>query len=107
LATALASLADTPSIRVEIGEVAEERYPSAVETAAYVFVVEAIDSAVSRGATRAAVGAIREDGQLVVTVEDDGFEPRAPSVQLVDRVGAVGGSMDVGGNGIRAGLPCA
>jgi signal transduction histidine kinase len=106
LATALATLADTAPLQLEITDVAEERYPSPVETGAYVLVVEALDNAATRGATHATVTAVRDNDQLVVTVEDDGSERTSAMVQLDDRVGALGGRLVVGSMTLRATIPC-
>ena len=107
LAPALATLADTAQIPVEIVDSPEERYASPVETAAYVVVAEALEDASTRGATRARVRAVREDGLLMVSVDDDGAERASAMVQVADRVGALGGSMDVGPVTLSAQIPCA
>jgi signal transduction histidine kinase len=106
LGPALASLAETAPLPVEIADTPGERYPASVETAAYSVVAEAIDDAARRGGTYAAVAAIRDDGQLVVTVEDDGCARTSEPIHLADRVGAVGGSLDVGQTTLRAEIPC-
>ena len=107
LGPALASLADAAPLAVEIGETTEERYSAPVETTAYLVVAEAIDDAARRGASYAAVGAIRDDERLVVSVEDDGSERNSTMVRVSDRVGAVGGSFEVGSTILRAEIPCA
>jgi signal transduction histidine kinase len=106
LAAALATVADTAPLQVQIGDVAEERYSSSVEAAAYLLVVEAVEDAVARGATRAAVTANRDDEQLVVIVQDDGSERTSEMVRLADRVGALDGSLEVGPMMLRAVIPC-
>jgi signal transduction histidine kinase len=107
LAAALATLADTAPLQVQISGVAEERYPSSSETAAYLLVVEALEDAAARDATYAAVTAAREDERLVVSVEDDGFGRTSAMAQSADRVGALGGSLEVGSMILRAEIPCA
>jgi signal transduction histidine kinase len=107
LAAALATLADTAPLEVQIRDVTEERYPSSIETAAYLLVVEALEDAAARGAAYAAVTAAREDERLVVNVEDDGFGRTSTMVQSADRVGALGGSLEVGSMILRAEIPCA
>jgi hypothetical protein len=47
------------------------------------------------------------EDMLVVTVDDDGAGRDVPLVHVADRVGALAGSLEVGGNTIRAELPCA
>jgi signal transduction histidine kinase len=106
LAAALATLADTAPLVLDLEGVAGERYPGPVETAAYVVVVEALDDATARGATYAAVTAVRDNDELVVTVEDDGSERTSTIVQLDDRVGALGGRLEVGSMTLRAAIPC-
>jgi signal transduction histidine kinase len=107
LAAALATLADTAPLVVEIREAAGERYLGPVETAAYLVVAEAIDDAVSRGASYAAVSVFRHDERLVVKVEDDGSGRTSTMIHLADRVGAVGGHLEVEPTTLRAEIPCA
>jgi hypothetical protein len=50
---------------------------------------------------------VRRDGSvLVMAIEDDGAPRSSPLVHLADRVGALGGSLDVGDTTLRAELPC-
>ena len=107
LGPALASLAETASLAVEIDETTGERYPASVETAAYQVVAEAIEDAATRGGTYAAVSAIRAGDQLVVEVEDDGSQRTSTLVRLADRVGAAGGTLQVEPTTLRAEIPCA
>ena len=74
LAPALASVADTAPLRVVIRGMPEQRYPSSVETAVYLLVVEAVHDAAHRGATYAAATAHHVNEQLVIIVEGDGSE---------------------------------
>jgi signal transduction histidine kinase len=106
LAAGLETLADAAPIPVEIGGMAEERYPAAVETAAYFVVAEAIADAARRGAGYAAVSALRDEELLVVEVEDDGSERTSALVHLTDRVGALGGRLEVEPKRLRAEIPC-
>jgi hypothetical protein len=48
----------------------------------------------------------RQEGVLIVAVEDDGAPRSSPLVHLADRVGALGGSLHVGDTSLRAELPC-
>jgi signal transduction histidine kinase len=107
LGPALASLADAAPFAIEIADTAEERYPAAIETTAYVVVAEAIDDAARRGARYAAVSALRDDERLVVKVEDDGSERTSTMTHVADRVGAVGGRLEVEPTTLRADIPCA
>jgi signal transduction histidine kinase len=107
LAPALATLADAAPLPVEIRDTAQDRYPAAVETAAYLVVAEALDDAAGRDASHAAVSATRDGGRLVVTVQDDGTDRSSAMVQLADRVGALDGRLAVEPTRLQAELPCA
>jgi signal transduction histidine kinase len=107
LAPALATLVDEAALAVEIGETAGERYPASVETTAYLVVAEAIDDAARRGASYAVVSAPLVDERLLVKVEDDGSERTSTMIHLADRVGAIGGRLEVEPTTLRAEIPCA
>jgi signal transduction histidine kinase len=107
LAPALATLADEAPLPVELGEVTPHRYAPPVETAAYRTVADAVDDASARGATFVAVRVSPDRGRLFVNVEDDGVARRSQLVTLVDRVGALGGSVEAGPTTLRAEIPCA
>jgi signal transduction histidine kinase len=106
LAPALATLADEAPLPVELGEIPPERYSAPVETAAYLTVTEAIADAVGREATFVSVDVAREDQQLVVQVRDDGGGGTSRLLHLADRVGALGGSLEVRPHSLRAEIPC-
>ena len=78
-----------------------ERLPSAVETAAYFVVAEALTNVAKyAGATHARVDVRRAGAELVVEVEDDGAGGAVPGGGsglrgLADRVGALDGSLEV------------
>jgi signal transduction histidine kinase len=105
LGPALATLAEAAPLAVET-ETAKERYPAPVETAAYLVAAEAIDDAARRGATYVAVSVLQEGDRLVVKVEDDGSERASTMIHLDDRVGAVGGGLEVEATTLRAEIPC-
>ena len=107
LAPALATLADTAPLPVQILRAGDRRYPAPVEAAAYFTVAEAVDDAARRGADRAVVTAAPDGGRLVVTVEDNGTERDSPMVTLADRVGALGGRLFIKETVCRAEIPCA
>jgi signal transduction histidine kinase len=107
LGPALETLADGAPLAVEIGVAPAERYPAQVENTAYLVVAEAVDDAVRRGASYVAVKAARSDGRLAVDIEDDGSERTSTLINLADRVGAVGGDLEVRAAGLRAEIPCA
>ena len=107
LVAALTTLADEAPLPVELGEVTTERYPAAVETAAYLTGAEAISDAARRTATFVSVDVRREGMRLVVTVGDDSAAERSALVHLSDRIGALGGSLEVEATTLRAVIPCA
>jgi signal transduction histidine kinase len=107
VAPALATLADTAPLPVQILRADDRRYPAPVEAAAYFTVAEAVGDAARRGAGRAAVTAAYEGGRLVVTVEDNGTDRDSPMVTLTDRVGALGGNLLIKQTVCRAEIPCA
>ena len=101
LAAAVEALSE--DTRLGIAALPQERFPPAVETAAYLVIAEAARA----GAVR--VSAERRDAALVVEVEAEA-EP-AGLLDLEDRVGALDGRLGVehasdGGVRIRAEIPC-
>ena len=107
LAPALASLADTAPIPVAIDGVPHERFPTSIEATIYVLVADAIQDAADRKATRAAVNADHDGDQLRILIEDDGVERTSSMIQAVDRVGSLGGTLEVGPRVLRGEIPCA
>jgi signal transduction histidine kinase len=103
LAAALEALAEGTPAPLRIAAVPQERFPPAVETAAYMVVAETAKAGAAR------VSATRRNGVLVVDVETEA-EPDG-LVDLEDRVGALDGRLAVkrapGGRvRIRAEIPC-
>jgi signal transduction histidine kinase len=101
LAAALEALAEESPLRV--GALPRERFPVAVETAAYLVVAEAAKAGTARATAE------RRNAVLVVAVEAKA-EPEA-LFDLEDRVGALDGRLTVepapaGGVRIRAEIPC-
>jgi signal transduction histidine kinase len=107
LAPALWNLVDEAPIAVELVEPVAERYPHAVEAAAYVMVDDAVADAARREATHAHVRTRRDGTNLVVEVEDDGAEPTAVPIHLADRLGALGGRVERHAAVLRGEIPCA
>jgi signal transduction histidine kinase len=107
LAPALATLADEAPLAVELDELERTRQSPAVERTAYVIVAEAIDDAELRDATSLSVRVHREDDRLLIKVEDNGARRSGGLLHLADRVGALGGALDVGDTTLRAEIPCA
>jgi len=106
LGPALATLAESAALPLEIGDVTAKRYPASVESAAYRTVVETLSDAARRGATHVAVSARWDDHELVIEVSDDGGERTGGMIRLGDRVGSLGGSLDVSRRLVRAEIPC-
>jgi signal transduction histidine kinase len=106
LAPAVATLAETAALPVEILNLVEERYAPAVETAAYLLMAEGIDDAAHRDASHVTVDIVQNGERLMVTVEDDGINRTSQLVQLADRVGALDGRLMVEPTRLRAELPC-
>jgi signal transduction histidine kinase len=106
IAAALATLADTAPLPVEILQTDDRRCPAAAEAAAYFTVAEAVEDAACRGAGHATVTVVREGGQLIVTIQDDGTARAASLITLADRVGALGGSLLIQPTSCRAEIPC-
>jgi signal transduction histidine kinase len=119
LAGALESLAVRTPLPVMIDAAPEERLPVEIEAAAYFVACEAIANAVKHArATQIRVSAQRNNGTLVIEVEDDGVGGARENGTgsglrgLVDRVEAHGGTLRIEsepGEGTRVvgELPCA
>ena len=96
----------------------DERYPQAIETAAYFVVAEALANIGKHAQARSAEVLIaRHNGQVVIEVSDDGQggadSHTGGGLQgLADRVGALEGTLTIAsepgtGTTIRAEIPCA
>ena len=107
LEAALPTLADVAPLTVQLQDVTDQRFPAAVEAGAYVTVDEAIRDAAARRATAINVIAVVHDGRLVITIDDDGAPRDASLVDVADRVGALGGGLDLAPTNLRAEIPCA
>jgi signal transduction histidine kinase len=109
LGPAFEALGRRAAIPTSIAAVPGERFPAAVEAAAYFFVSEALANAAKHSdATQIVVAAASRDDRLIVEVTDDGVGGADPSGAglrgLQDRVAALGGTLTVGstrGNGTR------
>jgi len=115
LAAAVEVLAERIPIPVR-ATVDEERLPSDVEAAAYFVIAEALTNATRHAqATTVSVVANAQEGQLVISVADDGRGGADTSAGsglqgLVDRVAAVGGRLVIEsppgqGTVVRASIP--
>jgi signal transduction histidine kinase len=116
LGPALGALADRVPVPVEVEIAVDERYPPAVEAAAYFFVAEALTNVAKYAqATLAQVEVHRAGHELVVTVTDDGvggadMEAGSGLRGLQDRLSAVDGTLAIEsppgeGTRLRAALP--
>lgn len=117
LDAALRAAARRSPVEVEL-HACEERFPAAIETAAYYVVAEALTNVAKYArASHATVRVVAEEGRVVVEVRDDGVGGADPSsgsglLGLGDRVEALGGSLAVEsppgeGTLVRAVLPLA
>ncbi len=117
LGPALEMLAGRAPVPVDIEALPADRLPVAVEAAAYFVVAESLTNLAKYAeAQSVSVRAMREDGHLVVEVEDDGKGGADPAQGsglrgLADRVAALDGRLDVvsppgSGTLVRAVLPC-
>jgi signal transduction histidine kinase len=107
LAAAFGALADEAPLPLELGELPDGRYSTPVETAVYLAVAEAVRDAFERRATFVAADVVRDGERLVLGVRDDGAARTSALVHLLDRIGALGGSVEVGPTTLRAAVPCA
>jgi signal transduction histidine kinase len=117
LASALGELAGRTALSVNV-EATAERFPSALEAAAYFVASEGLTNAVKHAhASSVAVSAARENGSLVISITDDGVGGAAPApgsglAGLADRVHAQGGTLRLDstpgmGTRLTVELPCA
>jgi signal transduction histidine kinase len=116
LGAAVRSLADRAPIPVEV-DAGDERYPAAIETAAYFVVAEALNNIAKHAAARSAAVTIdRRNGRLRVEVSDDGRGGAVATAGgglqgLADRVAAAGASLTLAsepgaGTTLHVELPC-
>ena len=115
LGAAVDGLAERAPLPVDI-DIADDRYPTAVESAAYFVAAEALTNVAKYAeASTARVTARRVAGDLVLAVEDDGVGGARPAPGsglsgLRDRLTALDGTLTVdsppgGGTRIRAVIP--
>lgn len=117
LGAALRSLAERSSVPVDLACVPEGRFVPEVEATTYFLVSEALANVAKHaGASQASVTVHRGDDRLDIDVTDDGKGGASMTGSglrgLADRVGAVGGRMDVRsqtgvGTTVHAEIPCA
>jgi signal transduction histidine kinase len=115
LAAALAELAAMAPISTEV-EATGERFNHEIEAAAYFVASEALTNAVKHAdSSQVVLRAGRDNGNLVLSVSDDGRGGAAPGsgsglTGLADRVAALGGRLDLrsdgSGTALVAEFPC-
>jgi signal transduction histidine kinase len=106
LHAALTTLADTASIAIEVGALPPARLEHSLEVSAYVALSEAVRDAAERGATFVAIEAARTADRLTFSVRDDGVARIAAPMHIADRIGALGGSLEIRQSSLRAEIPC-
>ena len=101
LGAALHALAARSAVLVEIGSLPADRLPAAVETTVYFVVAEALTNASKHGRCASAeINVQVAADSVIVEIRDDGVGGADPSAGtglrgLADRVGALGGELDV------------
>lgn len=115
LAAALSELAARAPIRTEV-DATTERFDDEIEAAAYFVASEALTNAVKHASgSHVVLRAGRDNGNLVLSVSDDGHGGAAPGggsglTGLGDRVAALGGRLDLrsdgSGTALVAEFPC-
>jgi PAS domain S-box-containing protein len=117
LAPALSALAARAPVPVDLTVGLDDRLPEPVEVATYYVVAEALTNVAKYArASAARVSVERADGELLVTVADDGIGGADGTAGsglrgLADRVEALGGRLELrspagSGTTLRARLPC-
>lgn len=116
LGPAVRSLADRAAIPISVSA-GDERYPPAIETAAYFVVAEALSNIAKHAAADSAtVTLARQDGRLLLEIRDDGCGGAVATsggglLGLADRVAAAGGNLTLAsepgaGTTLHVELPC-
>jgi signal transduction histidine kinase len=107
LAPALGAFATTAPIRVELNDI-PERLDTETATAAYTTITTCVEQAATRSAEFVAVTFTIAANELSLTIDADGTEFDADELLPVsDRVGSLGGRVDIAGSRLTAVLPCA
>jgi signal transduction histidine kinase len=116
LDAALSALAGQSPVPVDVTNNLTDRLPPPIESAAYFVAAEALTNAAKHsGASRVGITIDQSGEQVVVEVTDNGVGGAHPTGSglrgLADRVGAVGGTLEVesppgGPTTVRAELPC-
>ena len=102
LAAALEVFVEQEDVPIRLDALAEGRFPSAVENAAYFTIVEAI-----AGAKKASLSIERKADSLVIRVRRSTPDGPADRTEIADRIGALNGRFTASDCEIRAEIPCA
>ena len=116
LAEALAAACRRTPIRVRLDADGVGRYQPELEAAVYYCCLEALQNAAKHGGGSVAVRVWEEDGEIAFEVRDDGpgLDPEragtgAGLTNMRDRVGALGGRLELASNGtgtaVRGAVP--
>jgi len=107
LGPALATFVDMAPLRVELVDLPDERLPHHAETAVYLAVTAAVEHAARRSASRVVAAFKPADSELAVELVDDGTGDSPDDlIHIRDRVGALGGRLDVDGSRVQVVIPC-
>ena len=107
MAPAVRAFADTVPIRVELNS-PPKRLNTEVETAAYMTITTCVEEAAKRAAEFVAVTFTVAASELVITIDADGTDFHPDELLPVgDRIGSLGGRVDIAGSRLEAVLPCA
>ena len=104
LAPAVATLARTAPIPVEVAGMVTERLPEAVERTAYIVVTSGIAAAASAGKGYVEIVLRREQSELNVSISG---VPNVVPESIADRVGALDGHITASDDRLEAHIPCA
>ncbi|GAC1610803.1 MAG: hypothetical protein NVS3B26_19640 [Mycobacteriales bacterium] len=118
LHAALAAMAQSAQLPIDLQIRADRAIPDDIATTAYYVVSEAVANTIKHaGASRIGLRIAQADGHLLVRISDDGqggatIRPGSGLAGIADRVAAAGGSLRVhgpptGGTVVEAALPCA
>jgi signal transduction histidine kinase len=107
LPMALRSVGLGSAIPVEIAGCPELRHDQSIEAAAYATIVEAVGLLTHHGASYATVTLESVGDELAIAVGHDGAITSTDLIDIADRVGAVGGHLELSDNMIKARVPCA
>jgi signal transduction histidine kinase len=107
LGMALATFADTAPVRVELVGVPKVRFAHETETVAYLTVTAATERAARRTSKTVVATFASSPGLLTVDIVDDGCGGADDDlIHLRDRIGALGGRLDLDASHVRTVIPC-